>query len=400
MHSDLAPTFQPPLSRRIERLESSLVRDILAAASRPGMVSFAGGLPAADLMPELGSRAPFDRSLYQYGTTEGEPAFREAIAAWVGEAGLQIGPQQVLALAGSQQGLDLAAKLLIDEGSTIVTETPAYLAALQVFNLFGARIAAVPLREEGPDLAALERLLDEARPRGVYLVPSFQNPSGVCYSPEARLAVAELLDYYRVCLIEDDPYRNIKLDVAHPMQPICAALKRAPWIYLGSFSKILWPGWRVGFLAASPELMPHLVRLKQASDLHTQRPGQMAVADWLRSASRDADIEQMIAGYRAKRDIMQASLVRHFGDIADWHLPRGGLFFWLRLRGFSATRATLDDALTRGVAFMPGEAFFPEAVRPTQFMRLNYSHATPEDMERGLAILSRSIREQASAPAI
>ncbi|MET7015331.1 aminotransferase-like domain-containing protein [Uliginosibacterium flavum] len=383
------------LARRTGRLKSSLVRDILAATARPGMISFAGGLPAADLMPALPLAATADPALYQYGCSEGEPAFRAAVAAWIGEAGLQVSSDQVLALAGSQQGLDFAAKLLIDEGTPILCEGPTYVAALQVFELFGAAIVCAPLNSNGPDLAAFEQLLETQRPRAAYLIPCFQNPGGACYSPAARVAIAELLDRYNVLLIEDEPYRSVALDVDHPMTPICSLLKRAPWIYLGSFSKILWPGWRMGFLAAHPALMPHLVRLKQSADLHTQRPGQAAVAHWLGSGTRAADLTRLREGYRLRRNAMQAALQRHFGAIADWEMPRGGLFFWLKLRGdLLATRAVLDHALEQGVAFMPGEAFFPHPADGRQYLRLNYSRATPEEMERGLATLAACIEAE------
>jgi DNA-binding transcriptional MocR family regulator len=380
------------LARRTDRLKSSLVRDILAAAARPGMISFAGGLPAADLMPTLPVDVTTDPALYQYGCSEGEPAFREAVAAWIGEAGLQVGGDQVLALSGSQQGLDFAAKLLIDEGTPILCEGPTYVAALQVFELFGANIVCAPLNAEGPDLLAFEHLLETRRPRAAYLIPCFQNPGGACYSQASRAAIADLLDRYNVILIEDEPYRSVALDVDHPMTPICSLLKHAPWIYLGSFSKILWPGWRIGYLAAHPALMPHLVRLKQAADLHTQRPGQAAVCHWLKSDARPADLERLRSGYRIRRDAMQAELQRYFGELADWDMPRGGLFFWLKLRGdLEATRAVLDRALEQGVAFMPGEAFFPDPAKGRQYLRLNYSRATPEEMERGLAKLAACI---------
>lgn len=381
------------LAQRMNRLRSSLVRDILAATAKPGVISFAGGLPAAGLMPELPLAAVADPALYQYGTSEGEPAFREAVAEWVSETGLKVQASQVLALAGSQQGLDFAAKLLIDEGTPMVTEAPTYVAALQVFELFGADLHTVPLTAEGPDLSLLEKTLDRHRPRCIYLIPCFQNPSGACYAEEHRAAIAALLDHYAVTLIEDEPYRSLSLQADRPMTPISSLLRRADWIYLGSFSKILWPGWRLGYLAASPALMPHLVRLKQAADLHTQRPGQLAVAHWLKSAERGRDLERLKNGYRIRRDAMQTALERHFGDIADWETPQGGLFFWLRLRGLQARRAELDRALEQNVAFMPGEAFYPAQATGQQTMRLNYSRATPEEMETGLAILADCLRK-------
>lgn len=390
---DAVPALR--LSHRTRGLKSSLVRDILAAATQADMISFAGGLPAPDLMPALAPETLADPALYQYGASEGEPIYREAVAHWLAGSGLQVSPEQVLALAGSQQGLDLAAKLLIDAGTPLLCEAPSYLAALQVFSLFGADIVGVPMGADGPDLASFETLLATRRPVAAYLIPCFQNPSGACYNLATRRAIAILLDRYETLLIEDEPYRHVALDAPGPLPPICALLRRAPWIYLGSFSKILWPGCRIGFLAAHPALLPHLVRLKQAADLHTQRPGQVAVARWLRSAQRDADLARLREGYRLRRDAMQDALERHFGAIADWQPPQGGLFFWLRLReGRSATRATLDRALARGVAFMPGEAFFTEASAGRPYLRLNYSHATPAQMDRGLALLAACIADE------
>ncbi|MEC5387719.1 PLP-dependent aminotransferase family protein [Uliginosibacterium sp. H3] len=385
------------LATRIERLKPSLVREILAVANKPGIISFAGGLPAPDLMPDMRDCIDPDTALDQYGASEGETAFRSAVAEWITHNGLPVAPSQVLALSGSQQGLDLAAKLLIDDGTPVVTESPSYLAALQVFELFGASVLPLALGRDGPDPATLDALLRQHRPACVYLIPSFQNPSGYCYSPEVRKVIAEVLDRHDAVLIEDDPYRSVSLDVTHPMQPICSYLKRVPWIYLGSFSKILRPGWRVGYLAASPQLMPYLVRLKQASDLHTQRPAQAAVANWLRHAQRDADLARLRAGYRLRRDAMQTALERHFGDLADWDVPQGGLFFWLRLRQHQATRSTLDATLARGVVFMPGESFYPGPMKPTNTMRLNYSLSTPAEMERGLAILADCIAAVSAA---
>lgn len=385
------------LASRIQNLKSSLVRDILSVATQPGMISFAGGLPAADLMPPLPEHVTANPELYQYGNSEGEPEYRKAVADWIGETGLKVTPDQVLALSGSQQGLDLAAKLLLEERTRMLCEGPTYVAALQVFKLFGSQICCVPLNAEGIDLDCLEHTLVRQRPRCAYLIPCFQNPAGSCYSPEVRTRVAALLDQYNVILIEDEPYRQVALDIAHPMIPICALLRRAAWIYLGSFSKILWPGWRLGYLAAHPSLLPHIISLKQASDLHTQRPGQMAVTHWLQSSSRQADLERLRQGYRVRRDAMQTALQKHFAGLADWTVPHGGLFFWLKLRSHTATRTTFQHAIERGVAFMPGEAFFERPEEGAAYLRLNYSHATPGQMDRGLAILASCIRETTHA---
>lgn len=390
----------PVFSERITRLTSSLVRDILAAAQAPGVISFAGGLPAPAAMPTLPDSPEWqDVSLHQYGMSEGEPILRTRLAADLASTGLAVTPEQILVLSGSQQGLDLAAKLFVDPGSVVLCEAPTYLAALQVFQLFGADCLGVPLTEAGIDPQRLAALIEAKQPRAIYLIPTFQNPSGHCYSLENRRAVAAVLDHYALPVIEDEPYRELMYEPVD-RTPICSLLTRAPWIYLGSFSKTLWPGWRVGFLAATPDLYRHLLRLKQASDLHTNRPGQLRVASWLVSGQRQADIAHLRATYLAKRDAMQAALLATFADLATWKVPAGGLFFWIQLKVPLDTRTLLASAMAKQVAFMPGEAFYP-ASAPVGLgtMRLNFSHAKADQMQVGLMRLAQLVREASAASA-
>ncbi len=396
MHSAPRPT--PELSERISRLSSSLVREILAAAQAPGMISFAGGLPSAEAMPILhDSDTSHDWQspvFQQYGQSEGEPLLRARLADWLAESGMPVSAEQTLVLSGSQQGIDLAAKLFVDPGTPLLCEAPTYLAALQAFQLFGANCIGLPLTDEGIDPALLAEMIETHKPRAIYLIPTFQNPSGHCYSTANRHAVAEVLDHFGLPLIEDEPYRELMYD-AVDRTPICSLLKRAPWIYLGSFSKTLWPGWRVGFLTASKDLFPHLLRLKQASDLHTNRPGQIRIANWLVSKNRNEDLAHLRNIYKHKRDAMNDALKNTFGHLADWETPTGGLFFWLQLRKAIDTRLLLKTALENNVVFMPGEAFYPASNEPTLgTMRLNFSHAKSADMEIGLATLANIITMQ------
>lgn len=395
MHSALQ------LSERISRLNSSLVREILAATQTPGMISFAGGLPSAEAMPILhdsGSSHDWcSSSLQQYGQSEGEPVLRSLLADWLQSFGLSVTAEHTLITSGSQQGIDLAAKLFVDPGTSLLCEAPTYLAALQVFQLFGANCIGLPLTDRGVDAAHLAKAIETHKPRALYIIPTFQNPSGNCYSSANRHAIAEVLDYYELPLIEDEPYRELMYE-AVDRTPICSLLKRAPWIYLGSFSKTLWPGWRVGFLAASRDLFPYLLKLKQAGDLHTNRPGQIRVANWLACSARDEDLLHLRSTYRHKRNLMNDLLKKTFHHLADWTTPAGGLFFWLQLKQALDTRPLLQTALTQGVAFMPGEAFYPASSAPhLGSMRLNFSHASDIEMATGLEKLARLVetaREQ------
>lgn len=378
-------------SERVTRLKSSLIRDILAAAQRPEVMSFAGGLPAERCLPAV-DWSTMPAGLGQYGMSEGEPVLREAIAAQARAYGLDCTADQVLVTTGSQQALDLIAKLYLDVGTPVLVEGPTYLAALQSFQFFGAECLEVSLTPEGLDLEALRLRLEEQRPAFAYLIPTFQNPSGVRYSAANRAAVAALLDEYGVTLVEDEPYRELSYDGA-PARPLCGQLRRSAWIHTGSLSKTLLPGLRVGYLIASPELLKPLRALKQAADLHTCRMSQWQVLQWLGSERYARHLEEVRAFYRERRDGFARALTRHFSDIADWQIPQGGLFFWLRLKTPLDTRTLLDAALAQDVAFMPGEPFFAEPDRHRGLLRLNFSHVLPERLDTGLARLASVIRE-------
>ncbi|MDG4551627.1 MAG: PLP-dependent aminotransferase family protein [Candidatus Contendobacter sp.] len=383
-------------SERIDRLTSSLIRELLALTQKPDIISFAGGLPAREAMPPL-DLVDLPPDLSQYGTTDGEPELRAVIAAQLSALGLRCRPEQVLVTTGSQQGIDLVSKLYIDPGTPVAVEAPSYLAALQSFRLFGARFEELPLTPRGIDPEQLRQVVHRHRPAFVYLIPTFQNPAGVCYDEATRAEVATVLRETGTPLLEDEPYREL---VYEPVDrtPLCARLgEKDTWMYMGTFSKTGIPGLRVGYVAASENAHPYLVRLKQSTDLHTNRIGQWWCARFANSPGYPAHLERLRAFYRERRDAMQAALTRHLGELTQWTMPNGGLFFWARLQSGGDTRALLVRALERKVAFMPGEAFFASAsAQHGAFMRLNFSHATPEQLERGMAVLAEVIREQHS----
>ena len=379
-----AQTPAPRFSARARDLHPSPIREILAVVERPGMISFAGGLPAPETFPQFSLDA-MPQGMLQYGASEGEWALRQRVAQDLQARGLHCAPEQVLILSGSQQGIDLVAKLFIDPGTPVAVESPTYLAALQVFRFFGARFVAY-------DADALDAdMLRREQPAFAYAIPTFQNPSGRCLTGAERDALADVCDAAQVPLFEDDPYRDLVYDPCE-RTPVCARLKRAPWIYQGSFSKSLAPGLRLGYLAASPELVPLLVRLKQAADLHSNRVSQWLVLQQLNDPACGERMAQLAARYRQRRDAFEAALRRHFAGIATWHTPPGGLFHWLTLNRRIDTRLLLPQAIEAGVAFMPGEPFFPLPVAACGQLRLNFSHATEEQADRGLGILAELIR--------
>ncbi len=374
-------------SSRIHDLHRSPIREILAVIDRPGMISFAGGLPASDTFPQFGID-DIPQHLLQYGPSEGEWELRQRIARNLNERKLRCSAEQVLIVSGSQQGIDLVAKLFVDPGTTVAVESPTYLAALQVFRFFGARFMPYDAGTLGGQTA------DRNKPALVYAIPTFQNPTGRCLTASERDALAHACDLSQIPLFEDDPYRDLVYNECE-RTPVCARLARTQWIYQGSFSKTLAPGLRLGYLVASPELLPLLVRLKQAADLHSNRISQWLVLRQLNDPAHGARLTELAARYRQRRDAFEAALRRHFGELASWHTPPGGLFFWVTLKHRIDTRLLLPQAIAEGVAFMPGEPFFPLEVRGCGQLRLNFSHASEEQADRGLATLARLVRSYA-----
>lgn len=363
-------------SQRIDSLQPSPIRQILSVIDRPGMVSFAGGLPATQMLAQWSGHA--GPTELQYGASEGEPQLRALVGAQLRSLGIDAADDRVLILSGSQQGIDLVAKLFIDPGTPVAVEAPTYLAALQVFRLFGG---------------SFEELTWGAAPtaRLAYVVPTFANPTGACATAAQRRDLAAACLASGTTLFEDDPYRELAYDPCD-RTPVVAGMSGGSWIYQGSFSKTLAPGLRLGYLAASADLFGPLVMLKQAVDLHACRLSQRIVLDSLTDPRRAARLDRLRDFYRERRDGFEAALHRHFDGLATWDRPPGGLFHWLTLARPIDTRDLLGPAIERGVAFMPGEEFFPG--RPQLgTLRLNFSHADASDADRGLAILAELLRD-------
>jgi len=380
----------PKLSQRVRDLRNSPIRALLERTQNPAITSFAGGLPAPDSFEDL-VLPPAPTAMLQYGPTEGERDLRARLSEELEAIGLACPADRILVLSGSQQGIDLVAKLFVDAGTTVAIEAPAYLAALQVFGFFGAGFAPIDRADPAATFSA-------GQPALAYITPTFQNPTGHCWTAAERDALAAACDAGGVTLFEDDPYRDLVYDPCE-RRPVCARLKSASWIYQGSFSKTMAPGLRIGFLAASPDLFPHLVKLKQAADLHTNRISQWSVLQHLNDPNRAARLAGIVDRYRQKRDLFAASMSRHLTGLADWDVPSGGLFFWARLKGQVDTEALLEAALKRNVAFMPGDPFQPGAPPHAPAIRLNFSHASSEAADKGLAVIGELLAEAAKRAA-
>lgn len=381
----------PRLARRIQNLTGSVARDILSRTQDKDIISFAGGLPDTALWQDL-KLPEVPPAAYQYGPSEGERPLRAILADRNNALGLPATPENTLITSGSQQGIDLAAKLLLEPGTPLILEAPSYLAAIQVFSLFEAELHTLPLDSDGICPHALDHLLTRTQAPAVYLNPTFQNPSGKCYTLERRQQIAAVLDQHNTLLLEDDPYRDIYYDEAPP-PPIASFLKSTPWIYFASVSKTLIPGLRLGSLTCSPELFDDLLKLKQASDLHSNRPAQFIAAKMLADPQeRAARIKRLSQHYRQKRDAMQQALSKHLPDLATWEIPTGGMFFWLDLNQPIDLYEALEKCLQQGVAFMPGAPFFTCPDTTGCSIRVNFSLVSTDRMEHGIKILGETVR--------
>ena len=388
---------------RMSRIKPSAIRELLKVAERPEVLSFAGGLPAPETFPaaEL-SRAHVEvlahdaAAALQYGATEGYGPLREWIAARLGGRGWAVRASQVLITAGSQQGIDLTARALLDPGDVVAVEAPSYLAALQAFDSCEARFAVVGSDEHGMRVDELERLLNTSAVKLVYLVPNFQNPRGVTLSLERRHALARACARHGVTLLEDDPYGELRYSGA-ALPPVAALDDDASVVYLGSFSKTLAPGLRVGFAVSSEENIRALTVIKQAADLHTGVLAQRAISKLLETFDYEAHLGRLRALYGQRLRAMQAALLRHLPG-ARCTQPEGGLFIWAQLPGGLDAELLLPEAARERVAFVPGAPFYP--ARPQRdTLRLNFSIRSAELIDVGMERLGQCVARKLSTAA-
>jgi 2-aminoadipate transaminase len=388
------------LAQRAQKMNPSVIREILKVTEQPGIISFAGGLPSPltfpiDAMREASERVLKDdgKAALQYAASEGYAPLREWVAQDLLKQGMKVSPEQVLITTGSQQGLDLVAKILIDAGSRILVETPTYLGALQAFTPMEPVAVSVDSDEHGVNAEDLRVKVGTGadKARFVYLLPNFQNPTGRTMPEERRAAVAQVAAETGLPIIEDNPYGDLWFDQAPA--PSLSARHPDGSVYLGSFSKILAPGLRLGYLVAPKALYPKLLQAKQAADLHTPSFNQRVVAEVLKDGFIDRHVPTIRALYKQQCEAMLAALDREMAGLGlSWNRPVGGMFLWVQLpQGMNAV-ALLDKAVKKGVAFVPGLAFY--AQNPSEStLRLSFVTATVDQINTGMAALAQAIRE-------
>lgn len=376
-------------SERMSGVKSSAIRDILTITSKPGMISLAGGLPAPELFPVDAVRKAAERVLAKYGSealqysvTEGMPALREKLARRLDPGGRVLSTDGVLITQGSQQGLDLISKIFINRDSLIMTENPSYLGALQSFQLFQAKIEAIPSDKHGILVPRLRERLKTHKPKFLYIMPNFQNPTGIAYPLDRRKELIAAAQEHELLIVEDDPYGELIFEGER--QPSLFSLAHGKnVIHMSTFSKTVAPGFRVAYAASDAGIIKKLVTAKQATDLQTNTFGQYIVNEYLESGGYEEHIELIRATYRKRRDVMLAAMERWFPQTVSWNKPSGGMFFWVLLPASWDAGEILLKCIEHNVAFVPGREFFPDGSGKNT-LRLNFSNAAPENIEEGI----------------
>ena len=378
-----------------------LIRDLLSLTERSEVISLAAGLPAPDLIPveELGVlidelMVEVGAPLFSYGPTEGHSALRATIAQWIAGRGIRCDPAEVLILAGSQQGLDLAARLLLEAGDVVVVEEPSFVGALEVFRRAGARLVGVPVDEHGMDTDVLQAVLERHRPRLIYTLPTFQNPSGTVMSLGRRHRLLELAARHQVPILEDDPYAELRYE-GEPLPSLKALDTHDLVLYLSTFSKVLVPGLRLGFLVAPRTAVRSFALAKQAVDLHANSFGQWLLERFISRGHLDRHLMRLRGAYRGRRDAMAAALEATDADL-QWELPRGGFYFWCGLPCGVDRSQLVASAAHKAVAFLPGWTCAP-AEEAAARVRLAFSFVPVEQIAEGIARLVEAVHESVAS---
>jgi len=381
-------------SERASQLQSSFIREILKITQQPEIISFAGGLPSPLTFPVDAMKNAFDKVLsttgktaLQYGPTDGYMPLRQWIADSLSTNGAKIVPEQVLMVSGSQQALDLLGKVLIDEGSRVLVETPSYLGALQAFSVYRPEFKSVLTDEDGLVPSSLDAVAEGARL--LYALPNFQNPTGRTLTTARRLELVETCARLGLPLIEDDPYGALSYK-GDPL-PKMVAMNPEGVIYMGSFSKVLTPGIRLGYVVAPLPLVRRLELAKQAADLHTAQLTQMVVHEVIKDGFLDQHIPTIRALYGNQCQVMLDAMAEHFPASATWTKPEGGMFIWVTLPKHINAMELLDEAIKEKVAFVPGSPFYANEPE-TNTLRLSFVTVPPERIVQGIAILGKLIK--------
>jgi 2-aminoadipate transaminase len=403
-----AMTAFPPdmFADRTLRMNPSAIREILKLVALPDIISFAGGMPAPELFPYTGLEAATRRALdtglalasLQYGLSEGYVPLREAIAASLATEGIHTTADRVVITTGSQQAIDLVARVLLNPGDEVVVGDPTFLGALQSFTGYEANYLTVPSDEDGMRTDVLEGILKSFRPKLIYAIPNFVNPTGLSMSDARKAELYALAREHGIPVLEDDPYGELYFGAERPRSLRSLDADGETVVLCRTFSKVLAPGLRVGYMVMPTALQARVMPAKQAADLHTGQLNQVLIHEFLASGELDSHLGHLRDVYRRRRDLMRSALERHFPAGCRWTSPEGGLFFWVALPNGLSAEALLATAVERKVAFIPGKPFYAQGGGENT-LRLNFSNASEANIEEGIRRLGTAIAEALAKPA-
>lgn len=396
-HNEKVHTDLWQVKKHVIDLKASIIREILKISSQPGVISFAGGLPAPELFPindlkKIASDLLENQgaACLQYSFSRGIVPLRELLAERASSRGTQSNMENILVTSGAQQAIELVARAFIEPGDYIITENPTYLGALQAFNYYQARYATIEIDDEGMLVNELEERILKYQPKLIYTVSNFQNPSGVSMSEERRFQLVEVATRYNIPIIDDNPYGDIYFS-GRRLKSL-KSIGGDEVIALRSFSKTMAPGLRIGWMNGPADIMSHFEKVKQCTDLHTSTFGQYIVYEYLKRGLFESHLEEIKADYGAKRDLMLKMMTEHFPDEVKWTRPNGGLFLWVELPQHVSAKDLLPKAIASKVAYVYGEPFFANGGGKNT-LRLNFSNAKPDDIVIGIGKLGKLFRE-------
>jgi 2-aminoadipate transaminase len=388
-------SWESVLAKRTQNMRSSIIREVLRISQQPGVISFAGGLPAAELFPVREFLEASQHGLtyepecaLQYGPTQGYPPLLEFLAEKGQKYGVPSLPENILVTSGSQQALDLIGKVFIDEGDQVLTESPTYLGAIQAWRVYGPQFVTVPLDDDGMQVDLLEEVLQEHHVKFIYVLPNFHNPAGTTMPLERREKLVSCAARHGAFIVEDDPYGELRFE-GEDVLPI-VSLHKENVIYLSTFSKTLAPGLRLGWISAPKDVIGKLVQAKQGTDLHSSSLSQYIANDICQRGILKSHVRRLRREYRRRRDVMLEAMARYFPEGVTWTRPQGGLFLWVRLPESVDAQKLFHAALDEKVAFVPGSAFYPTDGGHNT-MRLNFSCMGPAQIQEGIRRLGLAI---------
>ncbi|HWR82315.1 MAG TPA: PLP-dependent aminotransferase family protein [Candidatus Deferrimicrobium sp.] len=385
------------IAPHVVKLETSIIREILKISSQPGVISFAGGLPAPELFPlqdlteaMASAFAKYGPECVQYSLSRGITPLRELIAQRASERGTPSKVDNILITAGSQQGIELVARAFVDRGDYILTEYPTYVGALQAFDYYQAQYATVEMDDEGMIVERVEEKLIKYKPKLIYTVSNFQNPTGITMSTPRRHALVELALKYNIPIVDDNPYSDIRF--SGERLPTLKSIGGDIVIAIRTFSKVLAPGLRIGWLNGPAEIMGYFEKVKQCTDLHTNTLCQYIIYEYVSAGKLEPHIRKLCADYRIKRDLMIRTMRETFPAGIEWTEPEGGLFLWIELPRHVSAKELLPKAIERKVAYVYGQPFYPDD-QGQNTLRLNFSNATHEGIVEGIKRLAHLFEE-------